>query len=243
VARFDDLSIDRPGTAYRLAAAAPGLAGATSDSFEVGPERLRLAFLVQPSVVPPGMVMAPAIQVAFKDHRDSIAAAVTGAVTLQLASLGPDLGAVLGGTLTRPGVEGIASFDDLTVNKDGEFILTASASTADSAVSDFFDVPAKVLFYMPPSAVATNAVIRPAVVVGVADRLGNPIERATNPITLSIGSGPPGAKLGGTVTRVASLGAAIFDDLTLDLPGTYTLTATTAGLPVLTSSDFEVSAP
>jgi hypothetical protein len=77
----------------------------------------------------------------------------------------------------------------------------------------------------------------------VVDANGNTITtNNTQLVTLAIATGPAGAKLGGATTVRAVNGVATFRDLTLNMPGTYTLTATGGTLTPDFSNPFTVSA-
>jgi len=105
------------------------------------------------------------------------------------------------------------------------------------------DPPAGLLFGAGPGKAQAGQPLTP-VVVTVVDSAGTRVAGADTLITIGLGGGPSGARLGGTVTAHAVNGAARFADLTIDTPGTgYTLTATVAGLKPDTSGTFEVMAP
>jgi len=103
--------------------------------------------------------------------------------------------------------------------------------------------PTKLSFSVQPTSATAGAVIAPAVQVAVQDAQGNTVTSSTATITLAIssGTGTAGAVLGGTSTRAAVDGIAMFDDLTFDKAGTaYTLTATATNLASATSTAFDV---
>jgi hypothetical protein len=78
-----------------------------------------------------------------------------------------------------------------------------------------------------PSNAVVGQPISPAITVAVVDAKGHTVATDnTQLVTLAIASGPAGAKLLGTTTVRAVNGVADFTNLTLSLPGTYTLTAT-----------------
>src|SRR5262249_12002787 len=99
----------------------------------------KLDFITQPLFGSPGGVITPAIQVAI---RDAYGATITNAsvpVTISLAT--NPTAATLSGTLTRTAVNGIATFNDLSIDKAGTgYRLAASASGLTGATSDPFDV-------------------------------------------------------------------------------------------------------
>jgi hypothetical protein len=246
IASFSDLSIDMIGSGYALNLTSAGLTAATTSAFNVtAAGASKLAFSVQPSGAAAGSAIAPAIQVRVTDAGGNT---VTSALSITSGSGAG--GAVLGGTVTRTAVAGVATFDNLSVNKSGSgYTLDASATSLTSARSSAFTIApgaaAKLAFTIQPSGVAQTAAIAPAVRVSVRDANDNTVTSATNSVTLAItgGTGTAGAVLGGTVTRAAVSGVATFDNLSVDLAGTgYTLTATAGSLPAATSTAFSVTA-
>ena len=94
----------------------------------------------------------------------------------------------------------------------------------------------------PPSTVAANVPVAPAVQVAAQDTFGNAVTGYTGNVTLAIGTNPGGSTLGGASTAAAVAGVATFDDLTLNLPGTgYTLVASATGLAGATGAGFNVT--
>ena len=251
VASFGNLTIDKSGSGYTLTASASGLTSATSSAFAVGAgAAAKLAFTVEPSAATSGTAVAPAVQVTVQDALGNTVTASTAGVTVAITSGTGTSGAALGGTLTQAAATGVATFNDLTVDKVGTgYTLTASASGLTSAVSSAFAVSAgaavKLAFTVQPSAATSGTAVAPAVQVTVQDAQGNTVTGATNGITVAItsGTGTSGAALGGTLTQAAAAGVASFGNLTVDKVGTgYTLTATASGLTSATSSAFAVSA-
>jgi hypothetical protein len=150
--------------------------------------------------------------------------------------------------VTRAAVAGVASFDNLTLDKAGAgYSLTATSAGLTPVTSAVFAVtpaaPAKLAFRLQPSAAVAGVAISPAVQVVVQDALGNTVTSGTTSVTLAFtsGTGTSGAVLGGTPTRAAVAGVASFADLTVDKAGTgYTLTATATSLTSATSAAFNI---
>ena len=105
---FSNLSIDRVGTGYRLTAAAAGLTGATSNTFNIttGPAA-RLVFTVQPSNAVAGVNIAPAIRVGAQDAGGN-PVNLTGQVTMAIGTNPPGNGA-LDGAVTVNASGGLAT--------------------------------------------------------------------------------------------------------------------------------------
>lgn len=102
-----------------------------------------LGFTVQPSsTMLPGQTITPAVQVAVLDDQGNTVTGFTGTVTLSLGHDGSLLGnARLSGTLTVNVVNGVATFNDLSVDQPGMgYTLKASASNLTAGTSGAFNV-------------------------------------------------------------------------------------------------------
>ncbi len=98
-----------------------------------------LAFTVPPAETEPGLPIAPAVQVAIRDDLGNTATNRSDAVTLAIET-NPG-GAMLLGTLTVDAVNGIATFDDLSVDRaGGGLTLVATSGALSGATSPAFDV-------------------------------------------------------------------------------------------------------
>jgi hypothetical protein len=118
LATFSGLSINHSGRGYTLAAAATGLAGATSAPFDITPGApSQLAFITQPCPTgcTEGQVLTPAPQVAVQDALGNTATGSTAIVTLTLQ--GQQNKTVLIGTTRVPAIAGIATFPLLSINR------------------------------------------------------------------------------------------------------------------------------
>ena len=132
VAAFPALTIDTAGTGYTLTASSGTLTSATS-SINVAP----VAATQLVVTTPPASVTANAsfgLTVTAEDSSGNTATTYTGPVTLALS--GGTGGAVLGGTVTVPAVNGVATFAGLTIDTVGTgYTLTASSPTLTSSTS------------------------------------------------------------------------------------------------------------
>ncbi|HUB26577.1 MAG TPA: choice-of-anchor tandem repeat GloVer-containing protein [Tepidisphaeraceae bacterium] len=86
--------------------------------------------------------------------------------------------------------------------------------------------PAQLVFTTQPSTVAQNSPIVPAIKVTIEDANGNVVSSDDANIMLSVASGPANSNLNGTVGTSAVNGVSTFDNDSLSMTGTYTLTAT-----------------
>jgi hypothetical protein len=101
---------------------------------------------------------------------------------------------------------------------------------------------ASIAFVTQPGTANTGQII-PAVQVVARDTLGQTDSTFTASVTVSLTSNTTGGALSGTTTRTAVNGIVTFGDLRVDKAGTYTLTASTSGLPAITSAAFTITTP
>jgi len=232
VAAFGDLSIERAGTGYALAASSGLLTAATSTAFSIGPASpAQLGFTTQPSNSQAGTPINPAVAVTVQDAFGNTVTLATDAVTIAIAA-NPG-SATLSGTSTVAAVAGIARFTDLSITKAvAGYTLVASSGSLAPGTSGAFTIvagpPAQALFAGQPSDVQANMAMAP-VTVSISDAFGN---AASGSVAVAIEGNPwggPGTKpgrLSGTLTMSAPNGSATFADLRVDKPGDgYTLRA------------------
>ncbi|MFD7156240.1 hypothetical protein ACFV9C_16650 [Kribbella sp. NPDC059898] len=105
---------------------------------------------------------------------------------------------------------------------------------------------AKLAFTTAPPTTGTAGSPLATFKVSVQDAGGNTVSTATDPVTLTVASGPSGGTFSSapaTYTNVAaSAGVATFTGVALNLAGTYTLTAARSGLTPATSGAVVISA-
>jgi hypothetical protein len=135
VAVFSNLSLDKAGT-YTLKATDDCLAAATSNSFAVTPAAAtRMVFLDMPCIN--GRSKTFGVEVALFDKYGNLATNDTSSVTLSLGTHPKN--AVLSGTLTEAVVNGVATFDGLSLSPSGCYALVAADSNGiPSVVSPHF---------------------------------------------------------------------------------------------------------
>ncbi|PYO69270.1 MAG: hypothetical protein DMD69_03370, partial [Gemmatimonadetes bacterium] len=191
-----------------------------------------LDFIVQPSNVAAGVAIAPPIQVEVRDQFQNRATAATPGIML---ALNPNPGsATLGGTLPRTAVNGVATFDDITVDRAANgYQLVASSAPLTATTSALFNVTTA-----PATSIAINAGNNQTATVGTAvatppsvlvrDQFNNPV--AGVPVTFA--AGPGGSTVSPTtpVTTNASGIAAVTSWTLGHTAGTNTLTASATGL-------------
>jgi hypothetical protein len=201
-----------------------------------------LVFKQQPSSTAAGATMTPAVTVRVVDSNGNVVPSAADAINLTLVG-----GSGLQGTLTITPQNGIATFNDLSINAPGSgYALLATSPSLVPAVSAPFVItpsvsstPAKLAFLQQPSNALTTAAIAPAVTVVVEDGSGNPVTNSKDPVALAL-TGASG--LAGTLTAVPQNGIATFSNLSVGTAGTYTLTATSPSLTSATSASFVITA-
>jgi len=97
-----------------------------------------LAFFVQPNTANVGQAISPAVEIVAKDSLGGTDSTFTGTIAIGLTS--NSTGAALDGTTSRRAVKGIATFDDLAVDKAGTYTLQASTSGSGAVTSTVFAI-------------------------------------------------------------------------------------------------------
>jgi len=198
------------------------------------------------STQPPGSVTAGSgfgLSVTVESPSGSTITDYNGNVTIGLAK-NPGSGS-LGGTLTATAVDGVASFSGLTLDIAGiGYTIKATASGLTAATTSAFDVvpgagAQLVISSQPPSIVTAGVGF--GLTVTVEDSFNNEVtsDGSTVTLTLSGGTFEGGSS---TVATAASSGVATFSNLMIDVPGSYTLSATDGTLtPTGASNHFTIS--
>ncbi|MGH7570615.1 MAG: invasin domain 3-containing protein [Gemmatimonadota bacterium] len=208
-----------------------------------------LRFVQEPTDVAVGEPIDPAVTVEAVDAAGNRVASFTSRINVALLS-NPG-GASLGGRKQDDPVNGLATFDNLSVNEAGEgYTLRATANGLASATSAAFDVgdeddddddAVRLEFGQQPADAPAGATISPAVTVRAVDSDGETDTSFGGSITIAKVSGPSSGLLQGTLTRPAASGVATFDDLSLEVTGSYTLGAASSPLAGATSAAFIIT--
>jgi hypothetical protein len=135
----------------------------------------KLAFSQQPTTTDAGQTIAPPITVQIQDAVGEVVAAdSTTNVTLAIGT-NPGSG-TLGGTTVRTASSGVATFDDLSINKTGNgYTLAASSSPVlTAATSNAFNITGRVTFNASSLTDVDGATNVLTVIVG-----GNPLVNVT----------------------------------------------------------------
>src|SRR2546421_4171997 len=195
VVSFDDLSVDKASTGYRLTATATGLSAATSGAFSITPGAgTQLVFSVQPGTTVADHQIAPAVKVRALDAFGNLVTGFTGSIGV---ALGDPAGATLGGTSPVAAVGGVASFFDLIIKQAGAgYTLVATASGMGPVSSAAFDVtsgPATQLgFTLQPTTTVAGQPLAPAVHGKAVDAGGDPVPGVTRNRTGALRHKPAG---------------------------------------------------
>jgi RHS repeat-associated protein len=213
-----------------------GVSGAISVS--AAPALEKLVFFVQPCNTTAG-ALGP-IVVLIENSKGQPVLIDNSTVTLSVAS-GPG---ALDGKVSVKAFLGIAVFTDLSLTTAGTYTLKACDGSDTPAISRSFNIspaaPAKLVYAQEPLGATAGHMMNP-VVVDVEDRYGNIVTGNNSSVTLSIASGPAGAKLYGTTSVHAVNGVATFSNVSLDTAGDYTLRASDGLLVTAASSPFTIA--
>ncbi len=222
------------GGSFEVIPTAGCVAAATGGSAPLADTHLAMSPV--PDQLTAGRLIDPPITVTLTDDGGAVMADSTAEVTI---SLQPDNGAKLLGTTTVRAVAGVATFNDLAIDKAGSgYSLLAQTSGATALSSSPVTVtagsPSRLRFVASPSSATPGVVFAAQPVVDVEDDMGNVIESATDPIVLVITehSGSSSGRLDCDSTSVVpTAGVATFGGCQINAAGTdYSLTATAGGL-------------
>ena len=246
VATFSTLSINKAGNGYVLTATDGALTSAASSGFNImtGPPT-QLAFGVQPGNTAAGASITPAVTVLIQDALGNTVTNNSSSVTISLGT-NPS-GGTLSGNHIAVAANGVATFNNLSLNKVGNgYTLTAVDGSLTAATSNSFNITpgaaTQLVFLQQPGNTTAGASISPAVTALVQDANGNTVTTDSSSVTLSLGTNPGGGTLSGTTTVAAVNGVATFSNLSINKAGSgYTLTANDGALTGAASSGFNIT--
>ena len=148
---------------------------------------------------------------------------------------------------SQTAVDGVAALT-VTGEDAGSLTLAVSATTgAGEAIEDeiTFTITAgaadQLAFVVQPSETMASQTVTPAVIVEIRDSKGNLVTAASDEVTVALTT-PGDATLSGTLSVNAEAGVATFADLSVDMVGSYSLTALADGLDPDDSGSFAVTA-
>lgn len=199
----------------------------------------KLAFFQEPTETVAGAIISPVIVEIVDAGGNRITTATDEII---IAATGPG---TMSGDIDVNAVDGMATFNDLWIDKTGNYTLEATSGGLDSALSAGFDitpaVKATIAFVRQPTDTGAGETISPpGVTVEFVDGFGNRTSDTDN-ITIVIDTNPGDGTLSGIATVAAVEGLAPFS-LSIDKLGTgYTLEATAEGLTEVTSASFNIT--
>jgi hypothetical protein len=146
-------------------------------------------------------------------------------------------GGTVGAATVVTGADGLASTTWRLGGTAGPQSLTASVAGLTGSPVTFAATarsvdPVRLSFtQQPPAASVAGAALAPSIVVTAFDAAGDVAKTFAGSVTLALGEGAPaGSALFGTRTATAVEGVATFSDLSLRVPGAYTLAASSGSL-------------
>lgn len=247
VATFSNLSIDKAGTGYTLAATSGVLGGATSNTFNINAgAATKLTFTTGPATTIAGAPITPDVVVTAQDPQGNTDPTFTGSVAVAITGGTGKTGALLSGTLSHAAGAGVATFPGLNIDSAGTgYSLTATSGLLTAGTSATFDINAgtvtQLLFTVQPTSAQAGATITPNVTLVAKDAIGNINTTYAIPVGLSLQANPSGATLF-NFSVTASGGVATFPGLFLDKVGTgYTLQASDGSVTSATSNTFNIT--
>jgi len=215
---------------------------ATSSHFVVraDPVATTLVFSQQPPSNGAGTALPSAVVVHILDQYGHVFTTGHPVISLRIGS--SSSGGNLLGVVGRTATNGVVTFSNLSMTKEGTYTLEAVDGSL-TAKSKSFTVTApsvatSLTFLQEPTNVTAGHSIAPAVKVEVKDQYGHVVANDRSVVKLKIVAG---GVVKGTVTAVVKNGIATFAGLDLTISGTYTLIATDGALKAATSSHFVVA--
>lgn len=235
VATFDNLRVDSAGIGYRLGASFSSLPTVQSSTFNLAAfgTATQLRVLDQPASADVDSIIRPAVQVAILDAVQNRVTNSTASVTI---ALGSNSGSgTLNGTRTKAAVNGVATFDSLSVSAAGTVTLAASSAGLTATATSAFGIvnpgqPVRFVFDVQPSNQVAGNIMVPAVRVCAVNSAGALTPSYSSSITLSVRSGPLSGSITGTTSAVAGSGCATFSNISFRKVGVYSLRAAQGGL-------------
>jgi streptogramin lyase len=244
IATFNGLSLMRAASGYTLLVFGNGPTPALSNPINVIPA---VATQLKVTTQPPAHVTAGSpfgLVVAAEDRFGNVNPDFTGVVTVALAT-GPGSGS-LGGTLSEPSINGVATFLGLTLDQSIDHVFlqvtTSGLAPANTALMSVTAAPATQLEVTtePEAAIAAGSPF--TITVAAEDRFGNVDLSFGGDVTVALAHNPGGGALAGTLTLPAGMGVATFTDLALEAIGNgYTLRATANGLTTASTQSFDIT--
>jgi hypothetical protein len=115
--------------------------GAASRGGPAPPTATHLIFITEPRNAAPGTIITPPVRVAAVDDQNNVMMSFSGTITMAMGHNGGLLQpGTLGGTLSQPTVNGVATFADLSIDQLGSGYTLAASHALWTVDSKSFNV-------------------------------------------------------------------------------------------------------
>jgi len=197
-----------------------------------------LSFIQPPTDAMAGAVITPPVQVAIMDAFGSIVTTATNNVAISLDS--NPAGGNLSGTLSKAALEGIATFDDLSIDKIGAgYSLKATSEGLTGAYSMPFNITAGALDHFDFNTIGTQTVNIPfTITITAKDSCDNVVTSYSGTNTLNLNTGTINPTSTGNFTSGVWTG-----DVTIATAQYSTKITTNGGGKTGQSNAFDVNPP
>ena len=196
-----------------------------------------LAFQTQPTDTAPGQPITPAVTVEVQDDFGNVVTTSTASITLAIGT-NPG-GGTLGGTLTQSSVNGMATFDDLSIDLSGNgYTLVASSTGLTETTSNPFNILVGVVAKFAIGVIGTQTVGQAfSITITAQDAGNNTVSSFSQTVDLTTTAGVISPAVSGSFSNGQWTGS-----VTVTQAGTgRTITATrTGGTESGTSNAFTV---
>jgi uncharacterized repeat protein (TIGR03803 family) len=186
---LNDLVLDSAGNIYgttQFGSASP-LTYGDGTVYEIGSAATmyHLAFTTQPSNTPQTEPISPAVKVSIEDQTDTVVTSLSDSITVAIHH--DTNGATLSGTTTEAASSGVATFSNLSIDKQGTYTLSANDPGVFGAISGSFTIglPA---WLSSGSTASWNYATQTLTVTGSATIIADPQDYGDSP-NITVGSG------------------------------------------------------
>ena len=246
VATFNTLILNTTGT-YTFTATDGSLTPATTGSITINAAAAsKVAFTQLPTTGTAGSALT-AILATVQDAFGNTITSNTSTVTIAVATGPVGAGFTAGSTTQVAAVNGVATFSNLILSTTGTYTFTVTDGSLTSATTGSITINAAaaskvVLTSVPTIGTAGSALT--AIEATFQDGSGNTVTSNTSTVTIAVATGPVGAGFtAGSTTQVAAVnGVATFNNLILNMAGTYTFTVTDGSLTSSTTGSITINA-
>lgn len=248
-ATFTGITIQKAASNYKLTATGTGgVSAAISGFFAISPATAdHLVYTVQPSNATALSPITPQVEVTALDPFGNVATGFSGTIGVAISD-GNASGGALAGTTSKAAVNGLATFNDLSINLAQVGHTLDATSTVTGATSSAFDITASTsshLVFVTQPVTTTAGQSIPTFTVEARDAANSLLTGFAGNVTIAItgGTGTAGATLSGSTTVVASAGVATFSGLSINKKGNgYRVSITAPTLAGVTSNTFAINA-